>query len=195
MNILTRHFIHLYFLAEFEVFFYIYYIMPYEKSLIYGLFKINKWTREFPLQNVTQYIDYKCDGYDHDFDEYNGKLINNCLYFIYIINVVLFGIFIHDLATIYAETMKRRPYNSNSSLVSFGSSNNITDMKKSDEIVQEESFLVQYWKKSELITETAKTFQFIVLVGVFEYVFFTTVVNKYKIVNSKMIICKMIDEL
>jgi hypothetical protein len=195
MNILTRHFIHLYFLAEFEVFFYIYYIMPYEKSLIYGLFKINKWTREFPLQNVTQYIDYKCDGYDNEFDEYNGKLINNCLYFIYIINVVLFGIFIHDITAIYAETMKRRPYNSNSSLVSFGSSNNIADMKKSDEIVQEESFLVQYWKKSELLTETAKTFQFIVIVGVFEYVFFTTVVNKYKIVNSKMIICKMIDEL
>jgi hypothetical protein len=34
-----------------------------------------------------------------------------------------------------------------------------------------------------------------VIVGVFEYLFFTTIVNKYKIVNSKTLICKMIDEL
>ena len=40
MTTIIRHFIHLYFLAEFEVLFYIYYIMPYEKTLIYNIFKI-----------------------------------------------------------------------------------------------------------------------------------------------------------
>ena len=35
---IQSHFIHLYFLTVFEVFFYIYYIMPYEKSIFKHLF-------------------------------------------------------------------------------------------------------------------------------------------------------------
>lgn len=195
MNILTRHFIHLYFLAEFEVFFYIYYIMPYEKSLIYGIFKIDKWTHDLPLQNLTNVIGNKCDGYDTEFDEYNGNLINNCFYFIYIINVILCGIFIHDIMKMYSsDTLKKRSYNSSSSLVSFGSPTNITDVKKTDENVTETN-ISYYLKNSEFLSEMVKTLQFIVLVGIFEYIFFSTVVNKYKIVNSKTLICKMIDEI
>jgi hypothetical protein len=86
-------------------------------------------------------------------------------------------------------------------LSSFGSSNNIVEIKKTDEHTsvsqeqKEEQFIVYYWKNSELLSEFGKTVQFIVIVGVFEYLFFTTIVNKYKIVNSKTLICKMIDEL
>ncbi len=199
MNILTRHFIHLYFLAEFEVFFYIYYIMPYEKTLIYGIFKIDSWTDELPLQNITHNIGNKCDGYDTEFDDYNGKLIDKCLYFIYIINGILCGIFIHDIMKIRLSeppaSPRKQTFNSSSSLVSFGSSNNIAEMKKSDEPVTEINCVYYYWKNSEFLSEIIKTIQFIILVGVFEYFFFTTVVDKYKIVNSKTLICKLLDEI
>jgi hypothetical protein len=201
MNIFTRHFIHLYFLAEFEVLFYIYYIMPYEKKLIYNIFKIQKMSDYVPIQNITQYMGDRCDGYTHEFDSYNDKLIMKCFYIICFLNVVLGGVMIHDIVKIYrkySETPKRRTYNSTSSLVSFGSSTNIAEMKKSDELVDEhrdETFVIYYCKNSEFILEIIKTIQFIILVGIFEYVFFTTIVNKYKIVNSKTLICKMIDEL
>ena len=201
MNTITRHFIHLYFLAEFEVLFYIYYIMPYEKTLIYNIFKIKKWTDQIPIQNITYLFNSQCDGYDHEFDEYNGKLIKKCFYFIYFINAVLGAIFIYDAVTIYRKYTGPTKRRSNSMLSSFGSSNNIVEIKKTDEQTsvsqeqKEEQFIVYYWKNSELLSEFGKTVQFIVIVGVFEYLFFTTIVNKYKIVNSKTLICKMIDEL
>jgi len=171
MNIFSRHFIHLYFLAEFEVLFYIYYIMPYEKKLIYGIFKIQKMIDDIPIgyipiQNITKMFSSKCDGYDHEFDSYNNKLINKCTYFIWFLNTILGGIVIHDLAWMY------RKYNA------------IPD-----------NFIKYYWKNSEVVSEIVKTVQFIIIVGAFEYLFFTNIVNKYKIVNSKTLICKMIDEL
>ena len=38
MKLIFYHFLHLYFLTEFEIIFYIYYVMPYEKLLIFNLF-------------------------------------------------------------------------------------------------------------------------------------------------------------
>jgi hypothetical protein len=35
---LLKNFIHLYFFTEFEIMFYIYYILPYEKQLVYNMF-------------------------------------------------------------------------------------------------------------------------------------------------------------
>ncbi len=208
MNIFSRHFIHLYFLAEFEVLFYIYYIMPYEKKLIYGIFKIQKMIDDIPIgyipiQNITKMFSSKCDGYDHEFDSYNNKLINKCTYFIWFLNTILGGIVIHDLAWMYRKynaipaSPKRRTMRK---LSSFGSSE---DMKKYDEqidsdtalINNEDNFIKYYWKNSEVVSEIVKTVQFIIIVGAFEYLFFTNIVNKYKIVNSKTLICKMIDEL
>ncbi len=202
MKIIIRHFIHLYFLAEFEVLFYIYYIMPYEKTLIYNIFKIKKWKDQIPIQNITYLYNSQCDGYDNEFDEYNGKLIKKCFYFIYFINIVLVGIFIHDAVTIYRKNVRPTIHKSNSMLSSFGSSNNIVELKKSDDDKtsaqqeqKEEHIIMYYWNNSDFLAEIVKMVQFIVIVGIFEYLFFTIIVNKYKIVNSKTLICKMIDEI
>lgn len=214
MNIFTRHFIHIYFLVEFEILFYIYYVMPYEKSLIYGLFKIDLVNSIIPKTNITDVFNKQCDGYNHEFDKYNEKLIMNCLYFIIFLNVVLVGIFLNDIVNIYrtytelASSPKKRKFNSSSSLVSFGSLNNMADYKKNDDTEKpkleiatitlehvEDIFFIYYWKYSDFLVEINKTIQFIILVGIFEYIFFKSVVNKYKIVNSKTLMCKMLDEL
>ena len=56
-------------------------------------------------------------------------------------------------------------------------------------------FLIYYYKKSELIKEINKLLQFIILVGIFEYIFFIFIINKYKIADIKTIICKLINDL
>ena len=106
--------------------------------------------------------------------------------------------------------------NSSSSLMAFRSSQNIADYKKNDNDIEfqvintnekkdkdtvdvlsknETYFIIYYFKKSELIKEINKLLQFIILVGIFEYIFFIFIINKYKIANINTIICKIITDL
>ena len=54
------------------------------------------------------------------------------------------------------------------------------------------SFGVYYWRKSDFLAAMWNTIQFIILIGGFEYLFFFTIVNKYKIVSAKLLLCKLI---
>jgi hypothetical protein len=224
MKLIYYHFLHLYFLTEFEVIFYIYYVMPYESLLIYNLFKKKDMYSYIPvynnIYNDTLYNKNKCQKYQAKLDKYNIKLFNNCIIYIIIINVFLCFLFIKDIYQNYnlfceiATSPKNQKYNSNSSLMSFRSSQNITnDYKKNDdncvelqhinvnfdknEIVEIKTdkglFIVYYYKNSQVINEIIKLFQFILLVGIFEYIFFTTIINKYKIANIDTIICEIIE--
>jgi hypothetical protein len=93
--------------------------------------------------------------------------------------------------------------------MAFGSGNNLFEQKKNDDreiemrpftkrVVEEEpretQFVVYYWKKSVFFAEFCKTVQFIILVAVFEYLFFKTVVNKYKILDQKTLLCDLVRE-
>jgi hypothetical protein len=51
------------------------------------------------------------------------------------------------------------------------------------------SFHVYYWRNSGFVAEFIKTTEFIVLVAIFEYVFFVSIVDKYKIANSHTLMC------
>lgn len=116
-------------------------------------------------------------------------------------------------------------YNSNSSLIAFKSSQNIqNDYKKNDnkdfELVNisnngtfipneksiiksnahsnaqsNEYFIVYYYKNSQIVKEIFKLVQFIILVGIFEYLFFTLIVNKYKIANIHTILCNIVKKM
>ena len=66
---------------------------------------------------------------------------------------------------------------------------------KSIRIKIDDIFIVYYYKNSELFKEIFKLSQFIILVGIFEYVFFITIVNKYKIANIDTILCNIISNL
>jgi hypothetical protein len=108
-------------------------------------------------------------------------------------------------------------YDSNSAIVSFGSFQNLNDYKKNDhtnsssvemisipklvvndnnssettDIIENPTFIKYYWYNSGFLAELIKTLEFIVLVGIFEYLFFAYIVNKFKIANSKTILCSI----
>ena len=208
--------IHLYFLTEFEVFFYIFYIMPYEKKMILKLFDFNE-VNTVSTYNISYNDNGSCLHDQHRLDEDNQKLWQMCLYYIIAINVIMFLVFCNDLVQTYTqfnESTKAKQYNSTSSLMSFGSANNLSlsDYKKNDDTgielrpfspvrvtpSQEEPkeihFFLYYLKKSIFVAEFCKTVQFIILVSIFEYIFFVTIVNKYKIINTKIIVCKLLQE-
>jgi hypothetical protein len=72
--------------------------------------------------------------------------------------------------------------------------NNNKDSKNESNQIRikiDELFIVYYYKNSELIKEIFKLTQFIILVGIFEYVFFITIINKYKIANFDTILCNI----
>jgi hypothetical protein len=209
---LYYHFIHLYFLSEFEILFYIYYIMPYEKDLILNLLKVDDIPQ---IYNFSFSLDLsKCSEYQ---DQSNHKLWNMCVYYLIAINAILFLLFCRDLLqnyVLFGETInvvRMSPkYNNGSSLMAFGSGNNLFEQKKNDDIeiemrplskkvLEEEPretwFAVYYWKKSAFFAEFCKTVQFIILVAIFEYLFFKLVVNKYKILDQKTLLCDLVREL
>lgn len=243
MKLIFYHFLHLYFLTLFEVIFYIYYVMPYEKELVYNLFNSN----DIPIYNKTfvdiyhdlYYSEEKCKNYQDKLDSSNLKLFDNCIIYLIIINILLILLFIKDIYQNYTIFCDKSispknhgqsqncnlTFNSNSSLIAFKSSQNIiNDYKKNDDstielaeltnenknahvhvyelsnklklsLISEEIFIVYYYKNSEVVKEIGKLIQFIILVGIFEYVFFTTIINKYKIANIHTIICKIIKDL
>lgn len=201
-------FIHIYFLTEFEILFYIFYIMPLEKDLILGLLRFD----DVPSYNITVNLS-KCPIYQDRLDKSNDKLWNICVYYLIAINAILLLLFCRDLLHTYVkfgENSAPSPkYNSSSSLTSFGSGNNLSEQKKNDdrgiemvsfvkrgtEEPRETWFAIYYWKQSGFIMEMCKMVQFIVLVAVFEYLFFKLVVNKYKILDQKTLLCNLASEM
>jgi len=227
MKLIYYHFLHLYFISEFEIFFYIYYVMPYENEIIYNLFNQKDITSYISCYNnvyiETYYNEKKCHQYQDKLDNYNVKLINNCIIYIIIINILFFLLTSFDLYQNYCSFInlsispKNQMYNTNSSLMSFRSSQNMTsDYKKNDDTGIElqyintnfdkkdnvieiksdskEFFIVYYYKNSKIIKETKKLIQFILLVGIFEYIFFKYIINKYKVANLDTVICEIIEE-
>ena len=201
-------FIHLYFLTEFEILFYIFYIMPYEKELILNLVK--------PPDDIPYNISInqnECDKYQHRLDKSNNRLWQMCVYYLITINAILFLLFCRDMLQKYMELSNQvlsPKFNAASSLMAFGSGNNLCEHKKNDdtgielqplskdvveETPRETWFVVYYWKKSAFIADFCKTVQFILLVAIFEYLFFKMVVNKYKILDRKTLLCNVVKEL
>lgn len=227
MKLIYYHFLHLYFISEFEIFFYIYYVMPYENEIIYNLFNQKDMSSYISCYNniyiETFYNDRKCRQYQDKLDKYNVTLINNCIVYIIIINALFFLLIGFDLYQNYSSFVdlsvspKNQIYNTNSSLMSFRSSQNMTnDYKKNDdnsielehintnfdkkdnviEIKNEtkEVFIFYYYKNSKIIKETKKLIQFVLIVGIFEYIFFKYIINKYKVANLDTVICEIIEE-
>ena len=224
-----HHFIHLYFFTEFEILFYIYYILPYEKQLVYNMFSkdsiLKSLTNSFKDDDKftslldsfeTHNFDKQCDLEQDRIDANHNKLWTYCFIYIIIMNSLLFLFFVKDFIICYRNYNPKFSLSSLSSLTSLSSlssptfCNQTTKYKKSDfdiEMIDLEaaekrisnsnnvsynSFCLYYWHKSEFFLATWNTIQFIILIGVFEYLFFITIVNKYKVVSAKMLLCKLI---
>jgi hypothetical protein len=230
-----HHFIHLYFFTEFEIMFYIYYILPYEKQLVYNLVSRdsildslgNKDDMVITLLDTMKTRDYddQCDLEEDRIDANHDKLWSYCVIYMISINVLLFLLFVKDLAACYREynpTFSLASLSSITSLPSITSlsspvfCNQATKYKKNDfendieieiEMVDLEketvtnsvknnvtynSFCVYYWHKSDFVAASWKTTQFMILIGIFEYLFFIAIVNKYKVISAKLLLCKLI---
>ena len=247
-----HHFIHLYFFTEFEIFFYIYYILPYEKELVYNMFDINKLLARFDDDVVITLInnisnsgvnknnyDKHCDSEQERIDNSNNKLWTYCFIYIISINAILCLFFVYDLILnyrLYNETKDHKiikqnndkKFDSKSILTAFGSGNNLDlNYKKTDNISSFEidmidleintnvgdvivsssplnkvvkgntnnSFCIYYWNKSVLVIAISNTLKFILFIGIFEYLFFAFIINKFKIVNSELLLCKLLKEI
>ena len=235
-----HHFIHLYFFTEFEIMFYIYYILPYEKQLVYNLV-----SRDNILDSLgnkeddmiitlldtmkTHNYDDQCDLEEERIDANHDKLWSYCLIYMISMNVLLILLFLKDLVACYREYNPTFSLASLSSITSFNSiaslsspvfCNQATKYKKNDfendieidiEMVDLEkgtvtnsitnnvknnvtynSFCVYYWRKSDFVAASWKTTQFMILIGIFEYLFFIAIVNKYKVISAKLLLCKLI---
>ena len=228
---LQSHFIHLYFFTVFEVLFYIYYILPYEKSIFKHIFDDEIST--IPKINISssQSNSYfsinNCNKYQNNLDNDNKNIYDYCFIYIYSISSIFIIMFFRDIwknysnyNSVYSTITIQKPtltlplpspkYDSKSSIISFGSFQNLKDYKKNDDkessismieipknnnennsIIENQTFIIYYWNNSGFISELIKTIQFIIFVGIFEYIFFVYIVNKFKIANSKTIFCNI----
>ena len=221
MKLLLYHFIHLYFISEFEVLFYIYYILPYETRMINNLFVINNLPYYLNSTSTTHiYNYYNCQNSLIAIEKFNEHLFVICYYYLLGINILFLFIIIYDIYSMHNEykSILTKKYTSASSLIEYSNSElknielknielkNIDSNKNGidkqisanlEEITQttnNEKFICYYMKKSQIINEIKKLLQFLIFIGIFEYVFFIYIINKFKIANSKTILCNIIKE-
>ena len=197
--------------------------MPYEKKLIYGLFDVSKYTNIVNTSLIKDYAENQldCDQSQQRLDKYNHTLWIRCMWFIGALNAVLIVIFARDVwrmhqqyaalhgtmsknnsRTLLVESDYKKNDDSGMEMLSTPkaivptpkATNAIKTKDFTDVILNNESFAVYYWKNSKFIKNMKKTMQFIILVGAFEYAFFNLIVNKYKIVNTTTLMCKLIEE-
>lgn len=215
---LQSHFIHLYFLTEFEIIFYIFYVMPYEKTVFKRIVKdmvkdvknlIDDDTFSIAIPIPTN---SNCALYQTDLDDANAKLWNYCVIYLGTGSAILLAVFIHDVWKHLAlhnggtSAIRSSPkHNSKSNLVAFGSNPNFVELTNKKTDIQDASncsaievathadipvpFYLYYWRSSGFVAEFIKTIEFIVLVAIFEYFFFISIVNKFKIANSHTLMC------
>jgi hypothetical protein len=109
---ITHYFIHFYFITVFELFFYIYYIYPYEKEVLINAINssniqsyINNDKFDYEPNilefNITKNLLNTCDNIiktdTNKINYENNKLLNICYLYIYIINACVFMLFLYDL--------------------------------------------------------------------------------------------------
>jgi hypothetical protein len=196
--------------------------MPYEKSVFKRVIKdmvkdVKNWVNDDIFIDLS--YTSQCADYQTELDDANDELWNYCVIYLGVINAVLAIVFIHDVwknHRFYAVGTTPR-HNSKSNLIAFGSNPNFTEVpknlemttKKNDDVVGLKSssievqtkddnsipFHVYYWRNSGFVAEFIKTAEFIVLIGLFEYFFFISIVDKFKIANSKTLMCDGIEAL
>ena len=219
---LQSHFIHLYFLTEFEIIFYIFYVMPYEKTvfkrIVKDMVKDVKNLIDDDTFSIAIPTNSNCALYQTDLDDANAKLWNYCVIYLGTGSAILLAVFIHDVWKHLAlhnggtSAIRSSPkHNSKSNLVAFGSNPNFVELTNKKTDVQDASncsaievathadipvpFYLYYWRSSGFVAEFIKTTEFIVLVAIFEYFFFISIVNKFKIANSHTLMCDGMGEM
>ena len=177
-------YIHIYFLTVFEIIFYLYYIMPYEKSLFNNFIDTSLYIDMVHAYNIT-ITDDNCESSQAGYDIYNQTLHNNCVIYICSASALMLCILTIDLYKNYIS------YDKSLKNLPFISMTNLNEINVEPDHKERAKFALYYWHNSWIVAEFIKTMQFMLIIGIFEYVFFITVVNKYKIVNFNIILCNI----
>ena len=202
MKNLLSHLIHLTFITEFEIFFYIYYIVPFERENIYKMFD-SEYNNNFNYNISTSYNNF-CNKEEERMEEYNNKLNIICYYYIGCVNFLLLIAFLYDLRKNYCFYFGNNEIPrvlSSPKYLSTAFSIEMVDIEAEKDIVEnkevknktDERFIFHYWKNSRFIAKMCETIQLIILLGIFEYIFFTYLFNKFKIISAKLILCKLVN--
>lgn len=190
MKNLLSHLIHLTLITEFEVLFYIYYIVPYERESINKMFDYT-----LPYQVNATIPTTFCSGERQRLDEYNDKLIAICYYYVGAVNAILLGAFIYDVYKVLRLTTDTIPrvLSSPKSWLPVVELEMVstTTIENKDTIIANNWFIT-YWSQSRFVAKMGETLQLILLLGIFEYLFFNYLFNKFKIVSAKLIACGLI---
>lgn len=276
-SIFLFYILHFYFITSFEVLFYLYYILPYERNLIYDLFDVDKATAEFDLgdttttYNVTNstswlYETNHCRNNARRMKEANDILYGYCNDYLVSINVIVLIILFGDVYIMYHQ----RPTDNNNHTtnkpntfvsppsptktpISALKSNSLSFMgyetvqehehqhtiielteltnrqknQTEDDIICEpidleapnqinnnaseetnkkippsmisifaiiSPFSTYYLKNSQFIQEFNSSMGFIVIIGLFEYIFFTQIVNQFKVFNLREFLCDLVSK-
>jgi hypothetical protein len=138
-------------------------------------------------------------------EEYNSKLNIICYYYIGCVNFLLLLAFLYDLRKnyyFYFGNNEMPRVLSSPKYLSAAFSIEMVDIEadvisenKEKEIKNktDERFIIYYWKNSRFVAKMCETIQLIILLGVFEYIFFTYLFNKFKIVSAKLVLCKLLE--
>ena len=238
--------IHFYFITLFEVLFYLYYILPYEQQLLFGLFEFdsNQLTTKYNITVTASdlYDTEHCRNDTQRIQRANTPLYIYCYYYIAFINICLLGMFCYDvwlnfyvskntntgentgktkIKTIKAATLTTPTANGltkntfsfssvdaqevelgsmNESNQEDGNEENTVAVKENTVAVKEElqinsssssSSSPSYWKDSLFVAEFVRSIYFICFIGVFEYLFFTQIVDHFKVFDLKMVLCNL----
>lgn len=208
MKNLLSHLIHLTFITEFEIFFYIYYIVPFERKNIYNMFD-TEYNNNFVSYNISNSYNNLCNKEEERMEEYNNKLNIICYYYIGCVNFLLLLAFLYDLRKNYCfyfgnnempRVLSSPKYLSTAFSIEMVdieadvvSENKEKEKEKEIKNKTDERFIVYYWKNSRFVAKMCETIQLIILLGVFEYIFFTYLFNKFKIVSAKLVLCKLLE--
>ena len=208
MKNLLSHLIHLTFITEFEIFFYIYYIVPFERKNIYNMFD-TEYNNNFVSYNISNSYNNLCNKEEERMEEYNNKLNIICYYYIGCVNFLLLLAFLYDLRKNYCfyfgnnempRVLSSPKYLSAAFSIEMVdieadvvSENKEKEKEKEIKNKTDERFIVYYWKNSRFVAKMCETIQLIILLGVFEYIFFTYLFNKFKIVSAKLVLCKLLE--
>ena len=200
MKNLLSHLIHLTVITEFEILFYIFYIVPFERNNIYKMFE-NQINYNLNYTYTGPNI-LGCNKEEERILEYNNKLFQICYYYIGAVNLLLFCAFLYDLRKYYFLYFNKEIPRVLSSPKYLSAAfdiemvpvdiedNNVND----NNIIKEKEgkFVVFYWNNSRFVAKMCETMQFIILLGIFEYIFFTYLFNKFKIISAKLIVCNLL---
>jgi len=231
--------IHFYFITSFEVFFYLYYIFPYEQNLLVELFKFNqnqlmlKYNITITDQSSTDlYKTENCRDDARRIDDANAPLFQYCLYYMIAINACLIFLFFYDAYRVYNKHRATEPGQTSAmpspknvitngltkNTFSFSSvdqepssvelvkvetnlvkveteSNETKDIEANidaDTVADTDSAMTIFKRESLFIPEFVRSVYFICFIGVFEYLFFTQIVDNIKVFDLKMILCNLL---